>query len=100
MSSEAVEWNAVEKQELVAGYEELRRGWLDQALTERRGLTLFLRRGMSAWIYAWRECVPGKPRRGEGLPDSSRNILPSGVYADTVSVLAEMAMATLKEMEL
>lgn len=63
-------------------------------------MTLFLRRGMSEWIYAWRECVPGKPRRGELLPDSAKSIIPSGVYADTVSVLAEIAMATLKEMEL
>ena len=100
MSSEAGEWQTVATQELVTSYEELRRGWLTQAFAGRRGLTLFLRRGMSAWIYAWRECVPGKPRRGEFLPDSSRNILPSGLYADTVSVLAEMAMATLKEMEL
>lgn len=100
MSSEAGEWQTVAKQELVTSYEELRRGWLAQALTGGRGLTLFLRRGMSAWIYAWRECGPGKPSRGELLPDSSRNIIPSGVYADTVYVLAEMAMATLKEMEL
>lgn len=95
-----MEWNMVENQEVMASYEELRRGWLAQALRERRGLTLFLRRGMSAWIYAWQECGSGKLRRGEGLPDSAKTIIPSGVYADTVSVIAEIAMATLKEMEL
>lgn len=95
-----MEWQTVAKQELVAGYEELRRGWLDQTLRERRGLTLFLRRGMRAWIYAWREWGPGKHRRGELLPDSAKSILPSDVYAETVYVLAEMTMATLKEMKL
>jgi hypothetical protein len=42
----------------------------------------------------------GKTQEGRALAGFSKEYHPSGVYADTVSVFAEMAMATLKEIEL
>ena len=86
--------NDRKNQELVAGYEALRRGWLDQGITEMRGLALFFRRGMSAWMDAWREGVLAREDRRRG---SAEEILPYGGQADTVQMVAEMTMNVLPE---
>lgn len=94
--------NDTQKQELVKSYEELRRKRMNPGNVQMRGATLLVRRGMSAWIRVWLECEQGREdtvcyMRANAAGDIS---LPSGVYADTVHVLAAMALNTLQEMGL
>jgi len=88
----------------VASYEQLRREWLDGDRVQERGLALFLRSGMSAWVRAWRGCGRSREdhRRGavERVSGSAGAHLPSGVYADAVYVLAEVVMSRLEGVSL
>lgn len=88
----------------MASYEQLRREWLDGDRVQVRGLALFLRGGMSAWVRAWRGCgQAGEDRlqaKRENFSGSAGARLPPGVYADAVYVLAEIAMSRLEGVSL
>ena len=100
-----LDFSESEMEELVASYEQLRREWLDGGRIQMRGLVLFLRRGMSAWVRAWRGwCGQAREDRvqgvGENLSVSAEVELPSGVYADAVYVLAEIAIRSFEEVSI
>jgi len=56
------------------------------------GLALFLDRGMTAWMHAWKEYSP-KPRSNmQTKQRPSRAELPIGIQGDLVMALAGMAL--------
>ncbi len=80
-------------------YEDLRRHALGGAPVTGGGLglTLFLRKGMAAWMEAWRCCAS----RGEqGSPDapSLADRVPLPVQTELVTILAAMAWHSVQEM--
>ncbi|RKX58736.1 MAG: hypothetical protein DRP37_07595 [Thermodesulfobacteriota bacterium] len=77
---------------MVERYEELR----DLALSRQRsswslGLALFLRRGMAAWMNAWKDWLP--PKRP--APDKeilTRTKIPDGIQEHIIMGLVSMAI--------
>ena len=84
----------LEKDGLIAAYEELRR----QLLNGQRGpgLTLFMRRGMREWMNAWSPCVaPSPTKECTAAPDEA--ILPQGARTEVVLILAGMLLHGCQE---
>ena len=80
---------------LIARYEELRRQALGRSATQGQGLALFMRRGMSAWMQAWSQCVPPSP-----VPARWRNdqeICPVQLHREVVMLLAGMVLFARQE---
>ncbi len=92
-----------QKQELVDSYEELRRKWLNPDKAQMRGAVLLIHKGMSIWIRVWLECEQERKEPSgcrciqNNMGANAGRSLPSGVYADTVHVLAAMVVNTLQE---
>jgi hypothetical protein len=55
-----------------------------------RGLSLFLRAGLAAWMVAWTSTTAP---RGAAMPPGRPRPVLSGLSMDLVSVLAEMVLA-------
>jgi hypothetical protein len=84
----------LEKDGLIAAYEELRR----QLLNRQRGpgLALFMRRGMREWMNAWSSCVaPSPTKECTAVPDEA--ILPQGARTEVVLILAGMLLHGCQE---
>jgi hypothetical protein len=79
---------------LIARYEELRRQALGRFGAQAQGLALFMRRGMSAWMHAWSQCVaPPSPAQ----PPQTQEICPVQLHADVATLLASMVLFARQE---
>jgi len=84
----------LEKDGLIAAYEELRR----QILNGQRGpgLALFMRRGMREWMNACSLCLaPSPTREFTAAPDQA--VLPQGARTEVVLILAGMLLHGCQE---
>jgi hypothetical protein len=84
----------LEKDGLIAAYEELRR----QILNGQRGpgLALFMRRGMREWMTACSLCLaPSPTKEFTAAPDQA--VLPQGVRTEVVLILAGMLLHGCQE---
>ena len=84
----------LEKDGLIAAYEELRR----QILNGQRGpgLALFMRRGMREWMTACSLCLaPSPTREFSAAPDQA--VLPQGARTEIVLILAGMLLHGCQE---
>ncbi len=80
---------------LIVRYEELRRQALGRAGGQAQGLALFMRRGMSAWMQAWAQCLvaPAAPAR----PPDDQEIFPVQLHRDVAMLLASMILLARQE---
>jgi len=92
--------SSLNKDNLNILYEELRQEALGTSLkcfTRSQGLALFIRKGMTAWIQAWRNCTSSllsvKKEEGNHL---ERN-LPLGLHAEVAILLSNMALSVFKK---
>ena len=79
---------------LIARYEELRRQALGRLGAQAQG-SLFMRRGMSAWMQAWSRCVA--PTRLPAPPPQTQEICPVQLHADVATLLASMILFARQE---
>jgi len=79
---------------LVGHYEAIRREALAVAPDGRRGrgLVLFLRRGMAAWIEALSSLAVPKP-----APEEDSSTLPLSLRPEIATILANMVLVCLRE---
>lgn len=85
--------------ELTQGYEALRAQALgaNAVASPARGLALFLRRGLPAWLESWeRISPPPSPSSTECRPPGPA-LLPLGIGAEAVVLLANMVLDGRKE---
>jgi hypothetical protein len=80
---------------LIARYEELRRHALERSATQGQGLALFMRRGMSAWMQAWSQCVPPTPVPARSHDD--QEICPVQLHKEMAMLLASMVLFARQE---
>ena len=80
---------------LIDRYEELRRQVLKQRGSQAHGLALFIRRGMCAWMQAWRQCVPPPP--SPAAPSNDRETCPVQLHAQVAMLLANMVLFARQE---
>ena len=84
---------AVGAREALTSYEELRRSALGPAGGSGRGIALFLRCGMAAWI----ETCAALPRPPEPRPRRSaveeQPLVPQDLRVEVATLLAEMALS-------
>jgi hypothetical protein len=76
---------------LIARYEELRRQALGRCGAQAQGLALFMRRGMSAWMQAWSQCVASPPSPAQPQ-QQIQEICPVQLHADVATLLASMVL--------
>jgi len=81
---------------LIARYEELRRQALGRLGSQAQGLALFMRRGMSAWMQAWSQCVAPPPPL-PAPPAQTQEICPVQLHADVATLLASMVLFARQE---
>lgn len=81
-------------------YEELRQEALGTSVkccTRSQGLTLFIRKGMAAWVEAWTNCtsspLPVKREEGHHLEQN----LPLDLHDEVAILLSNMALNVFKE---
>lgn len=79
-----------DKDALIAAYEELRRRFLSRQ--QGPGLTLFMRRGMREWINAYSLYVCSPPAPAVLTTPNDHAVLPHGVLAEVVLILAGMLL--------
>jgi hypothetical protein len=89
---------------MVARYEDLRHGGTNEG-AGGLGRTLLMGRGMAVWMEAWGHSAPtwdrearGESGKGLGRADASgtQPVLPEGVQAQAVRILAGMAVVAVK----
>jgi hypothetical protein len=80
---------------LIARYEDLRRQALGRFGAQAQGLALFMRRGMSAWMQAWSQCVA--PPQSPVQPPQTQEICPVQLHADLATLLANMVLFARQE---
>jgi hypothetical protein len=81
-----------EKEEAVALYEKLRRTALgEDGESSVHTYTLFISRGMAAWMKAWTEFVDATSNHPQAR-GSSCNLIPRALAPEVVLVLASMAI--------
>ena len=78
---------------LIAHYEQLRGDVLRRGIPGR-GLALFLRQGMMAWIGAWTECATDLSRPS---PSPLAAPLPTEVRSQLTLILASMLTRPIQE---
>jgi len=81
---------------LIARYEELRRQALGRFGAQAQGLALFMRRGMSAWMQAWNQCVVSPPTSPAQAPQTQETC-PVQLHADVATLLASMVLFAHQE---
>jgi hypothetical protein len=79
---------------LIDGYEALREEAVSGARGRSLGLGLFLREGMAAWMRA---CATWMPKPAPPSPPSADAALPIRWHGPMAALLADMALATLRE---
>lgn len=84
--------------ELAVRYEELRDQVLEVANCNGRGLgwALFVRKGMAAWLAAWRDNVPGK-EPDPAVPRGTRVLVTRGQQNEIVTVWTGMVLSHVSE---
>jgi len=82
---------------LIARYEELRRQALGHFGAQAQGLALFMRRGMSAWMQAWSQCVASPPPSPAQPKQQTQEICPVQLHADVATLLASMVLFARQE---
>lgn len=81
---------------LIARYEELRRQALGCFGSQAQGLALLMRRGMSAWMQAWSQCVASPPSPAQPQ-QQTQEICPVQLHADVAALLASMVLFARQE---
>ena len=87
-------------EQLHEGYEQLRRDALGNWAIEGmkgKGLVLFLRHGMLAWILAWSECAIVDSASKNECEVSDRYLMPEDIRYQTAVLLATMAVHVRRE---
>jgi hypothetical protein len=69
-------------------------------ITTPRGLALFLRQGMPAWISAWSDCAPVTSTTAPRVPNGKDSGLLSSSHSEVAVLLVNMALQAQKEMQL
>ena len=82
---------------LIARYEELRRHGLGRSATQGRGLALFVRRGMSAWMQAWSRCLPPALVPEPARSHYDQEICPVQLHRDVAMLPASMVLFARQE---
>jgi hypothetical protein len=59
-------------------------------------LTLFIRRGMRAWMQAWSQCAPPSLPASSALPDEPQTC-PTQLHAEVATLLASMVLFARQE---
>jgi len=80
--------------ELAQRYEDLR-SWalgVPVAMNPARGLALFLRRGLPAWMQTWVQHVPASPASPPAVLPTSAEQLPHALGLELARVLANMVL--------
>jgi hypothetical protein len=80
---------------LITRYEELRRLALGRSSAQAQGLALFMRRGMSAWMQAWSQCVA--PPLAPAQPQDDQEICPVQLHREVAMLLASMVLFARQE---
>jgi hypothetical protein len=80
---------------LIARYEELRRQVLGRCGTHGHGLALLMRRGVSAWMQAWSQCVASPPAPTQAPDDPE--ICPVQLHSEVATLLANMVLFARQE---
>jgi len=95
--SESNDDEPVIRQDLVAYYEQLRRDATDVCARGREGLglTLFLRRGMTAWMQAWSQCISCVTPQVQPQPATAP--VPIDVRAQVAMLLAGIILGLQQE---
>ena len=85
---------------MVERYEDLRRQVLSQKSAGHggRGLVLFLRQGMKAWMDAWLSCLIAAPTRAPIESHSLGPAVPWDLRGEVAAILAGMALSIGQEM--
>ena len=86
---------------MVGHYEDLRRQVLSQTGVGRggRGLVLFLRQGMKAWMDAWLGCVTAGPTKVSLQSNSIGFVVGWDLRGEVAAILAGMALSIGQEMK-
>lgn len=92
--------SSLNKDNLNTLYEELRQealGTSVKCFTRSQGLALLIRKGMAAWVEAWRNCTssPLSVKREEGN-HLERN-LPVDLHTEVAILMTNMALNVFKE---
>lgn len=87
--------SAVPADALVAAYEELRRRFLNRE--QAPGLALLMRRGMREWLDACSFYVASPPTSVPTATPEDAAVLPQGVRAEVVLILAGMLLNGCRE---
>jgi len=80
---------------LITRYEELRRLAVGRSGGQAQGLALFMRRGMSAWMQAWSQCVA--PPLAPVQPSDDQEICPVQLHREVAMLLASMVLFARQE---
>ena len=80
---------------LVARYEDLRQQVLGRSAVQPQGLALFIRRGMCAWMQAWRQCVVPTPTPAP--LQGNQQMCPAPLHRDVAMLLASMVLSNRQE---
>lgn len=80
---------------LIVRYEELRRQALGRAGGQAQGLALFMRRGMSAWMQAWGQCLAAPTAPAQ--PPDDQEIFPVQLHREVAMLLASMVLLARQE---
>ena len=93
-------WSTPPAGDMVERYEDLRRQVLSQKGVSHggRGLVLFLRQGMKAWMDAWLGCLIAGPAKAPIESDSIRSVVPWDLRGEVAAILAGMALSIGQEM--
>jgi hypothetical protein len=86
------------RQRLVTDYEQLRRDAIEVSARGREGLglALFLRRGMTAWMQAWSECISCVTPQVQPQPATTAPV-PIDVRAQVATLLAGIILGLQQE---
>jgi hypothetical protein len=80
---------------LIDRYEELRRLVLGRSGAHGHGMALLMRRGMSAWMQAWSQCVAVPPAPTQ-VPDDQETC-PVELHREVATLLANMVLFARQE---
>ena len=93
-------WSLSPAGDMVERYEDLRRQVLSQKGVGHggRGLVLFLRQGMKAWMEAWLGYPIAGPMKAPIESDSTGSMVPWDLRGEVAAILAGMALSIGQEM--
>jgi hypothetical protein len=91
-------FTAAARQDLTVRYEQLRRDAIGRSVSVSQGLglTLLLRRGMTAWMQAWSECA-GRVQLEKPSESGPQETIPVDLRSQLAGLLAGMILSLQQE---